>query len=186
MYMYMYMYIAGVSVQVKVLCVCRDNRDGVRLGVNRSNLLLRGCVLRNTTRVAGLVVYAGTTHMYMYMYMNNITCFCIADSQTLRGCVCVHVAGHQTKALLNNSGPKVKRSKLEKDINTEVISQLFILLAFCLIGAIGTMYMYIHTIYTCTVRVKKKLPINGPFNGRPFHENGARTGPERAENGPFN
>ena len=56
----------------------------------------------------------------LYMCMNNITCFCIADSQTLRGCVCVHVAGHQTKALLNNSGPKVKRSKLEKDINTEV------------------------------------------------------------------
>lgn len=32
---------------------------GAQLGVNRSNLLLRGCVLRNTNAVVGVVVYAG-------------------------------------------------------------------------------------------------------------------------------
>lgn len=48
-------------------------------------------------------------------------------------------AGHQTKALLNNSGPRVKRSKLEKDINVEVFFQLALLLVICLIGAIGTL-----------------------------------------------
>ena len=59
-----------------------ENKNGVRLAVNRNNFLLRGCVLRNTTRVAGLVVYAGSqdinvTHrhcmynvcFYMYIYM---------------------------------------------------------------------------------------------------------------------
>ena len=37
--------------------------------MNRNNLLLRGCVLRNTTRIAGLVVYAGT---YMAMLTAHI------------------------------------------------------------------------------------------------------------------
>ena len=50
--------------------------------------------------------------------------------------------GHQTKALLNNSGPKAKRSKLEKDINIEIVFQLGLLLTLCIIGAIG---MYIYT-----------------------------------------
>ena len=49
----------------------------------------------------------------------------------------VYVSGHQTKALLNNSGPKAKRSKLERDINAEVISQLVILIVISLMGAIG-------------------------------------------------
>ena len=36
---------------------------------------------------------------------------------------------------------------------------------------------------TCTVCVKKKLPINVPFNGRPFRKNGERTDTERMSNG---
>ena len=52
---------------------------------------------------------------------------------------CVSVlTGHQTKALLNNSGPKAKRSKLEKDINTEIVFQLALLFTLCTTGAIGT------------------------------------------------
>ena len=31
--------------------------------------------------------------------------------------------------------------------------------------------------------VSKKVPINGPFNGAPFHTNGARTGPEWGAHG---
>ena len=41
------------------LCPCRETPEGAHVGVNRSNLLLRGCILRNTTMVVGLVVYAG-------------------------------------------------------------------------------------------------------------------------------
>ena len=43
-----------------ILCrACSQNPDGSRTGVSRNNLLLRGCVLRNTRVVAGVVVYAG-------------------------------------------------------------------------------------------------------------------------------
>ena len=53
------------------------------------------------------------------------------------GRVCVCVSGHQTKALLNNSGPRAKRSKLERDINVDILSQGFILLTLSVLGAIG-------------------------------------------------
>ncbi|VDQ01189.1 unnamed protein product [Trichobilharzia regenti] len=50
-------------------------------------MLLRGCVLRNTDCVEGIVIYAG----------------------------------RETKAALNNSGVRFKRSKLEKRINMDVV-----------------------------------------------------------------
>ena len=53
---------------------CSDAVGGKRLPVDRNNLLLRGCVLRNTTRIAGLVVYAGQC------------CACV--------CVCIHMYIH--------------------------------------------------------------------------------------------
>ena len=45
--------------------------------------------------------------------------------------------GHDTKAMRNNSGPRSKRSKLERDINWDVIACVFILISLCLICAIG-------------------------------------------------
>jgi len=39
--------------------------------------------------------------------------------------------------MLNNSGPRAKRSKLERSINIEVASQVVLLLILCLIGVIG-------------------------------------------------
>jgi phospholipid-translocating ATPase len=39
--------------------------------------------------------------------------------------------------MLNNGGPRYKRSKLEKKINTEVVWCVIILFILCLIGAIG-------------------------------------------------
>ena len=33
--------------------------EGATIGINKNNLLLRGCVLRNTSAVVGVVVYAG-------------------------------------------------------------------------------------------------------------------------------
>ena len=44
--------------------------------------------------------------------------------------------GHETKAMLNNSGPRAKRSKLERDINAEVASQVLLLFGLCLLGAV--------------------------------------------------
>lgn len=46
-------------------------------------------------------------------------------------------AGHETKALLNNGGPRYKRSRLEKQMNRDVKWCVVILLVLCVIGAFG-------------------------------------------------
>uniref|UniRef100_A0A8C3R9T6 Phospholipid-transporting ATPase n=2 Tax=Timaliidae TaxID=9173 RepID=A0A8C3R9T6_9PASS len=74
-----------------------------RVGLSKENLLLRGCTIRNTEAVVGIVVYAG----------------------------------HETKAMLNNSGPHYKRSKLERKVNTDILWCVLLLLLMCLTGAIG-------------------------------------------------
>ncbi|XP_019521307.1 PREDICTED: probable phospholipid-transporting ATPase VD isoform X1 [Hipposideros armiger] len=74
-----------------------------RVGLSKENLLLRGCTIRNTEAVVGIVVYAG----------------------------------HETKAMLNNSGPRYKRSKLERRANTDVLWCVLLLAVMCLTGALG-------------------------------------------------
>lgn len=39
--------------------------------------------------------------------------------------------------MLNNSGPRAKRSKLERTINIDILFQVVILIVLCLIGATG-------------------------------------------------
>ena len=46
-------------------------------------------------------------------------------------------AGHESKAMLNNGGPRYKRSKLERQINLEVVWCVLILFTLCLLGAAG-------------------------------------------------
>lgn len=45
--------------------------------------------------------------------------------------------GHETKALLNNGGPRYKRSSLEKQMNQDVVWCVLILILMCVLGAIG-------------------------------------------------
>uniref|UniRef100_A0A8C9XJ07 Phospholipid-transporting ATPase n=1 Tax=Sander lucioperca TaxID=283035 RepID=A0A8C9XJ07_SANLU len=68
------------------------------------------------------------------------------ESLLLRGCTVrntdhavgfVVYAGHETKAMLNNKGPRYKRSKLERKLNTDVIFCVILLFTMCLIGALG-------------------------------------------------
>ncbi|KAM8848087.1 phospholipid-transporting ATPase VB [Synchiropus picturatus] len=68
------------------------------------------------------------------------------ESLLLRGCTVrntdyaigfVVYAGHETKSMLNNNGPRYKRSKLERKLNRDVIFCVILLLAMCLIGAVG-------------------------------------------------
>ncbi|XP_075423095.1 phospholipid-transporting ATPase VD isoform X2 [Ascaphus truei] len=73
------------------------------MGLSKENLLLRGCIVRNTEAVVGIVVYAG----------------------------------HETKTMLNNSGPRYKRSKLERQLNTDILWCVLLLILMCLIGAFG-------------------------------------------------
>ncbi|CAH8845869.1 unnamed protein product [Trichobilharzia szidati] len=76
----------------------------VQISIHKKNMLLRGCVLRNTDCVEGIVIYAG----------------------------------RETKAALNNSGVRFKRSKLEKRINMDVVWCVLILIVVCVTGAIGS------------------------------------------------
>lgn len=46
-------------------------------------------------------------------------------------------AGHETKSMLNNSGPRYKRSQVEQQMNIDVIWCVIILLILCVIGAVG-------------------------------------------------
>ena len=79
-------------------------KNGEELAINKDNLLLRGCVLKNTDSVDGIVLYAG----------------------------------HDTKSMLNNGGPRYKRSKLERVMNRDVGWCVIILLLMCMFGSIGT------------------------------------------------
>ncbi|XP_032772545.1 probable phospholipid-transporting ATPase VD [Rattus rattus] len=80
-----------------------EHANKERVGLSKENLLLRGCTIRNTEAVVGIVVYAG----------------------------------HETKAMLNNSGPRYKRSKLERRANTDVLWCVLLLIVMCLTGALG-------------------------------------------------
>ncbi|KAL0618798.1 putative phospholipid-transporting ATPase VA [Plecturocebus cupreus] len=82
-------------------CIIHDN--GKKAGLYKENLLLRGCTLRNTDAVVGIVIYAG----------------------------------HETKALLNNSGPRYKRSKLERQMNCDVLWCVLLLVCMSLCSAVG-------------------------------------------------
>ncbi|KAF6198978.1 hypothetical protein GE061_007001 [Apolygus lucorum] len=47
-------------------------------------------------------------------------------------------AGHETKAMLNNSGPRYKRSTLEKMMNRDVVWCVVMLVFLCTLGSIGS------------------------------------------------
>ncbi|GJQ77455.1 hypothetical protein Trydic_g20852 [Trypoxylus dichotomus] len=55
-------------------------------------------------------------------------------------------AGHETKAMLNNGGPRYKRSTLEKQMNQDVIWCVLTLVILCIIGAVGCK-LWLNTYY---------------------------------------
>ncbi|XP_042243746.1 probable phospholipid-transporting ATPase VD [Thunnus maccoyii] len=59
----------------------------------------------------------------------------IRNTETVVGIVVY--AGHETKAMMNNSGPRYKRSQLEKGLNTDVLWCVLLLIVMCLTAAIG-------------------------------------------------
>ncbi|XP_025838057.2 phospholipid-transporting ATPase VA isoform X1 [Vulpes vulpes] len=96
-------------------CIIHDN--GKKAGLYKENLLLRGCTLRNTEAVIGIVIYAG----------------------------------HETKALLNNSGPRYKRSQLERQMNCDVLWCVLLLICMSLFSAVG------HGLWVQRYQEKKSL-----------------------------
>ncbi|XP_023110796.2 phospholipid-transporting ATPase VA isoform X1 [Felis catus] len=96
-------------------CIIHDN--GKKAGLYKENLLLRGCTIRNTEAVVGMVIYAG----------------------------------HETKALLNNSGPRYKRSQLERQMNCDVLWCVLLLVCMSLFSAVG------HGLWVWRYQEKKSL-----------------------------
>ncbi|XP_060103342.1 phospholipid-transporting ATPase VD-like [Heteronotia binoei] len=80
-----------------------EHSNQEHVGLSKENLLLRGCTIRNTEAVVGIVVYAG----------------------------------HETKVMLNNSGPRHKRSKLEKKVNGHILWCVQLLIEMCSIAAVA-------------------------------------------------
>ncbi|KAJ7319678.1 hypothetical protein JRQ81_019189 [Phrynocephalus forsythii] len=101
---------------------CIVHKNGKKVALYKENLLLRGCTIRNTEVVSGIVIYAG----------------------------------HETKALLNNSGPRYKRSKLERQMNVDVLWCVLILFTMCLFSAIG------HGIWVWQYDEKRKPVFDVP------------------------
>uniref|UniRef100_A0AAR2JAQ3 Phospholipid-transporting ATPase n=1 Tax=Pygocentrus nattereri TaxID=42514 RepID=A0AAR2JAQ3_PYGNA len=59
----------------------------------------------------------------------------VRNTETVTGIVVY--AGHETKAMQNNSGPRYKRSKLERRLNVDVLWSVVLLLLMCLTAAVG-------------------------------------------------
>ncbi|XP_063105903.1 phospholipid-transporting ATPase VA isoform X1 [Cavia porcellus] len=96
---------------------CIIHSNGEKAGLHKENLLLRGCTIRNTEAVVGIVIYAG----------------------------------HETKALLNNSGPRYKRSQLERQMNCDVLWCVLLLICMSLFSAVG------HGLWVRRYQEKKAL-----------------------------
>ena len=52
-------------------------------------------------------------------------------------CLCLCLEGHETKAMLNNRGPRYKRSKIEQRMNIDIFFCVGLLFIMCLTGAVG-------------------------------------------------
>ncbi|XP_041973031.1 phospholipid-transporting ATPase VA [Aricia agestis] len=73
-------------------------------------------------------------------------------------------AGHETKAMLNNGGPRYKCSKLERKMNTDVIWCVLVLLFLCCAGAVGC------KLWLDQYGDYRTVPFLPPNMGRPAYE----------------
>jgi len=78
---------------------------------------------------------------------------------------CISISGHETKSMLINCGSWTKRSKLERDINTEILSSLEILLVLCIIGSTGQLLLVMVTSNWLWVWVYYQVPEYGHSQG---------------------
>eukprot|EP00096_Caligus_rogercresseyi_P015122 TRINITY_DN7568_c0_g1_i2.p1 TRINITY_DN7568_c0_g1~~TRINITY_DN7568_c0_g1_i2.p1 ORF type:complete len:1578 (-),score=493.90 TRINITY_DN7568_c0_g1_i2:292-5025(-) len=98
------------------------------------------------------------------------------DNLLLRECILkntdyaegiVVYAGQESKVMLNNGGPRYKRSELERKMNLEVIWCVVILLVLCFIGAVGSGVWldYFNDDLAPFLNVLSKEDSNPPFEG---------------------
>lgn len=94
--------------------------------------------MRNTETVIGIVVYAGLLTISALRDKEQKQKSFINQQKMISE---MHVlAGHETKAMQNNSGPRYKRSKLERRLNVDVLWSVVLLLLMCFVAAVGQYY----------------------------------------------
>lgn len=86
-----------------------------KYGLTNQNMLLRGCVLRNTEACYGLVIFAGL-------------CVSVCSQQQSRFVTCttgltvlISVPGPDTKLMQNSGRTKFKRTSIDRLMNTLVL-----------------------------------------------------------------
>ncbi|XP_072220814.1 phospholipid-transporting ATPase VD isoform X1 [Leuresthes tenuis] len=87
------------------------------------------------SRFRGYIEHSGGVRVGLHSSNLLLRSCTIRNTETVVGIVVY--AGHETKAMMNNSGPRYKRSQLEKRLNTDVLWCVFLLLVMCLAAAVG-------------------------------------------------
>jgi phospholipid-transporting ATPase len=54
--------------------------------------------------------------------------------------------GHETKLMMNSTATPIKRTKVERMINTEIIFLFIVLLSMALIGAVGQLFVEVQNL----------------------------------------
>ncbi|XP_057715089.1 probable phospholipid-transporting ATPase VD isoform X2 [Corythoichthys intestinalis] len=83
----------------------------------------------------GFMELSGGTHVGLDNNNLLLRSCTIRNTETVVGVVVY--AGHETKSMMNNSGPKCKRSNLEKRLNIDILWCVLLLIIMCLTTSIG-------------------------------------------------
>uniref|UniRef100_A0A3B5LP37 Phospholipid-transporting ATPase n=1 Tax=Xiphophorus couchianus TaxID=32473 RepID=A0A3B5LP37_9TELE len=86
-------------------------------------------------RFKGYIEHSGEARVGLHSSNLLLRSCTIRNTETVVGIVVY--AGHETKAMMNNSGPRYKRSQLEKRLNTDVLWCVALLIVMCLTAAVG-------------------------------------------------
>ncbi|XP_047202122.1 probable phospholipid-transporting ATPase VD isoform X2 [Girardinichthys multiradiatus] len=87
------------------------------------------------SRFKGYIEHSGEVRAGLHSSNLLLRSCTIRNTETVVGIVVY--AGHETKAMMNNSGPRYKRSQLEKHLNTDVLWCVALLIVMCLTAAVG-------------------------------------------------
>uniref|UniRef100_A0A8C7XKH0 Phospholipid-transporting ATPase n=1 Tax=Oryzias sinensis TaxID=183150 RepID=A0A8C7XKH0_9TELE len=86
-------------------------------------------------RFRGFIEHASGVRVGLHSSNVLLRSCTIRNTETVIGIVVY--AGHETKAMMNNSGPRYKRSLLERRLNRDILWCVALLIVMCLIAAVG-------------------------------------------------
>ncbi|KAM9842024.1 phospholipid-transporting ATPase VD [Aulostomus maculatus] len=87
------------------------------------------------TRFRGFMAHPGGARIGLHNNNLLLRSCTIRNTETVVGMVVY--AGHETKAMMSNSGPRYKRSQLERQLNLQVLWCVVLLVIMCLTAAVG-------------------------------------------------